>query len=152
MLLAVICISLMMLLISADTLGRYIFSKPISGANEIVTLYLIVGVVFIGLSNTFKANEHISVDIVVNKLPGVIKKPIAIFVHFIGLLLFIFICYQSWLVTYHAFISNESYIGAVTFPLYTAYGLVPLGCLFIVIRLLLKLLIIITGYKEESSS
>ncbi|MEH7246862.1 TRAP transporter small permease [Neobacillus niacini] len=141
MVLAFISITLMMLLISGDAIGRYVFHSPITGANEIVKTFLIVGVVFIGLSNTLKEKEHISVDIVVQKFPQKIRKILSLFVNLLGLLLFIFITYESWIVTYQAFVTNENYIGAFSFPMYAAYGLVPLGCLFIIVRLVINILV-----------
>jgi TRAP-type C4-dicarboxylate transport system permease small subunit len=150
MVLAFISITLMMFLISGDTLGRYIFNSPITGANEIVKTFLIVGIVYIGLSNTLKENEHISVDIVVNKFPEKIKKILSIFVNLLGLLLFAFILYEGSIVTYNAFVSNESFIGAITFPLYTAYGLVPLGSLFMVFRLLINIGVGIGSFGREN--
>lgn len=143
MFLAVVLITFMMLLISADTIGRYVFSKPITGANEIVTIYLIVAIVYLALSNTLKHNEHISIDFFASKFPEWIQKIFSIITNFLALLLFSIIFYQSWLVTYKAYVTSESFVGVITFPMFPAYGLVPLGSLFLIIRLIINLYLII---------
>lgn len=146
---AFVFITLMMLLISADTIGRYVFSKPITGTNEIVTIYLIVAVVYLGLSNTLKHNEHISIDFFANKLPERIRKVLFVITNLLGVLLFFLIFYQSWLITYKAFITSESFVGVITFPMYPAYGLVPLGSLFLMIRLLINLYLLFKNKSVE---
>ncbi|MHA6258422.1 TRAP transporter small permease [Sporosarcina sp. CAU 1771] len=152
MMVAVIAITLMMILISIDTFARYIFHSPISGTNEFVTIYLIVAIVFLGLSNTLKENEHISVNIIANKFSLRIKKVISIVTNVLGLLLFIFIFYQGCLVTLNAFLTNDSFIGVVIFPLFPAYGLVPLGCLLIIIRLVFQIIAILKNIELNEVS
>lgn len=149
MFLAFVFITLMMLLISADTIGRYVFSKPITGTNEIVTIYLIVAVVYLGLSNTLKHNEHISIDFFVNKLSTRIREVLLVITNLLGAILFLVIFYQSWLVTYKAFMTSESFVGVITFPMYPAYGLVPLGSLFLFVRLLLNLYMLFKNKNLE---
>ncbi len=137
--LASIAIMSMMLLISSDALGRYFFDSPISGVNEFVTLYLIVAVVYLGLSNTFKENEHISVTIIFDRFPQKVKNILLILNNFIGLFLFMMIFYEGWRITYTAFLTNESHVGVVIFPLFAAYGLVPLGSAFMILRFIINI-------------
>lgn len=139
MAMAFLAIVVMMLLISADALGRYLLHSPIAGANEFVTMYLIVAVVYLGLSNTFKHNEHISVTIIFDRFSPKVKKGLLIVNNLIGLALFLHIFYEGWRITYSAFMTNESHIGVVIFPLFAAYMFVPLGCLFMILRFVINI-------------
>jgi TRAP-type C4-dicarboxylate transport system permease small subunit len=58
----------LMFLIFVDVLCRYLFSKPIFGAYELVEV-LMGGLIFAGLPLVSRAQQHISVDFVSNLLP-----------------------------------------------------------------------------------
>lgn len=83
---------------SANVIGRYVFNSPIIWANE-VSLGLFVWFVFIGTSSVMKRSGHISIDYFVRKLP----KPLASFVQVVNylivyiLLIFAFIILGSQL-------------------------------------------------------
>lgn len=53
----------MMLLTFADVIGRYVFSKPIFGASEIISALLAV-TIFAGLGITNARDEHIVVELI----------------------------------------------------------------------------------------
>lgn len=64
-----IAVFVMMLLITADVGGRYIFNRPLVGSQEIVEMLMIVAV-FFGLSYTQKHHGHVGVDVVPGALAG----------------------------------------------------------------------------------
>lgn len=129
----------MLILISADTLGRYVFNSPITGTYEIVTMYLFAGVVFFGLSNGLKEKSHISVSVVVDMLPCKIRKVVSAITNIIMLAFFAALFYVSWLMTYEALVIREYYYGAVSFPLFPAYAILPIGCLLMIGRVLINM-------------
>ena len=59
----------MMLLTSADALSRYLLNSPILGAYEITEKYLIVAMVFLGLSYAYRGGVFIRVTFLVDRLP-----------------------------------------------------------------------------------
>jgi len=65
-------IVLMMLLTTADVFGRYFFNSPVLGAYEI-TEYLMMIMVFSFLASAQSHRAHISVDIVYDRLPRLLK-------------------------------------------------------------------------------
>lgn len=146
---ATIAITLMMLLVSADTLGRHFLSLPITGVNEIVSSHLIVAVIYFGLSNALKTGEHVSVNVIVNRLPFRMKKITSIIVNILSILLFVLIFYQGFLLAFDSYVTNDNFIGSITYPRYTAYGLVPIGSLLIIVRLMINLIMIFKTKKEQ---
>ncbi len=60
-LLGTICIVLMMLHVTADVVGRYLFNAPLTGTIVIVGHYYMIIVVFIALGVAEEKNSHISV-------------------------------------------------------------------------------------------
>jgi TRAP-type C4-dicarboxylate transport system permease small subunit len=65
---AVLLLAMMGLTI-ADVLGRYLFNSPVPGASELTELIL-AAVIFTGLPAASLDGDHISVDIVAEKLHG----------------------------------------------------------------------------------
>src|SRR5687767_9801347 len=59
----------MMLLTSADALSRYLLNRPILGAYEITEKYLMVALIFLGLSYAFRGGAFIRVTFLVDRLP-----------------------------------------------------------------------------------
>ncbi len=59
---------LMMLLTTADVTGRYLFNKPILGAFEL-TEFLVLILIFSFLANAQAAKTHVSVDLLLGRLP-----------------------------------------------------------------------------------
>lgn len=62
----------MMLLTLADVIGRSGFNNPVPGAFELTEL-LLLAVVFAGLPQTCRTNDHISVSILIDGLPSRVK-------------------------------------------------------------------------------
>ncbi|MEJ2639825.1 MAG: TRAP transporter small permease [Desulfosarcinaceae bacterium] len=85
----------MMLLTTADVIGRYFFNAPVLGAYEI-TEYLMLIMVFSFLALTQSAKAHISVDIVFNRLPAGLQHILQRLNHVICLLLMILVTWKSF--------------------------------------------------------
>lgn len=131
---------LMMLIIFLDGILRYLFKSPIPGGHDFVELYLIVAIVFFGMSATFKAGRHITIDIFVNKyFNEKAKKYLHVFSDLISLIFIVLLFIYSSIFTYNSWINNEIMTGIVNWPLYTAYVLVPIGLIVFIFRILISL-------------
>ncbi len=58
----------LMLVIVVDVTLRYLVNKPLAWSYEVVSSYLMPGLFFLAVSETLKANAHVSVDILHNYL------------------------------------------------------------------------------------
>ncbi|WP_271401799.1 TRAP transporter small permease [Salinicoccus roseus] len=63
---------LMVLLITFDVLGRWIFNQPITGSVELVGFGLSM-VIFLSIGYTHLYEEHISIEFLVDKLPEKVR-------------------------------------------------------------------------------
>jgi TRAP-type C4-dicarboxylate transport system permease small subunit len=84
----------MMLLTTADVIGRYFFNSPVLGAYEI-TEYLMLIMVFSFLALAQSAKAHISVDIVFNRLPAGLRHVLERFNHLVCLLMMLLVTWMS---------------------------------------------------------
>jgi TRAP-type C4-dicarboxylate transport system permease small subunit len=89
-----VALAAMMLLATADVIGRYFFNAPVLGAYEI-TEYLMLILVFSFLALAQSTKVHISVDIVFNRLPARLQHVLERLNHLICLLMMILVSWMS---------------------------------------------------------
>lgn len=70
---AAIALGGLVLLVTTDVLRRYFLNKPIQGSDELTT-YMMVGIGFLGLGLTALNNQHIKVEIIVDRFPRLGQK------------------------------------------------------------------------------
>jgi TRAP-type C4-dicarboxylate transport system permease small subunit len=115
--LSAVSILLMMLAVSADVIGRYVFDSPILGALEFALLLMVI-VVFLGVGYTQTIEQHIAVDVIYMRLPRRLRLPVDIFNLLVVLSISIIL---AWRTVSHASysISIGEYIpGMANFPKY----------------------------------
>ena len=76
----------MMCLTTADVVGRYIFNKPITGVFEL-TEYLVLILIFSFIGYTQSKSGHVSVDLLMPKLPAKLGAVIGLINHLVCLAL-----------------------------------------------------------------
>lgn len=65
---AQVVLIIMVFLVTADVLGRWLFSQPITGAVELTELGLSM-VIFLSIAYTHLKEEHVSIDFLVERFP-----------------------------------------------------------------------------------
>jgi TRAP-type transport system small permease protein len=144
----------LMLLTTADAGGRYLFNRPITGAYEITTNYLMVAAVFMGVSYGYHQGAYIRVTFLADHLPGLVKIVVNHLVQLLSVVyagLLVVATYQQALRT----IATGTTLSSLDFiPLGPAYVIVPVGLFFMAISMLLDLSKVRTGksplFREES--
>jgi TRAP-type transport system small permease protein len=132
--LGAIALFAMMLLTAADVSGRYIFNKPILGAFEL-TEFLVLILIFSFLAHAQAEKTHVSVDLLVGRLPKKWRTALGIFNHTVCLLLMgLFV----WMTTIRAMELKEyaeasSNLGIPKFPFayFVVIGFAILGLEYI---------------------
>jgi TRAP-type C4-dicarboxylate transport system permease small subunit len=144
----------LMLLTTADAGGRYLFNRPITGAYEITTNYLMIAAVFLALSFGYREGAYIRVTFLADRLPGRLKVFVNYFVQLVsvvyGGLLIIATSQQALrIIDSHTTLSSIDFI-----PLGPAYVIVPIGLFFMSLAMLLDIRKVKEGksplFKEES--
>ncbi len=130
-------IFVMMMVITIDSLGRYFFNNPIAGSFELVQNYLMVAVVFLSISYTYKLDGHIKVEIVARLIPDRVRDVLFILTSTLAVVLFSIMTYQGWLKTWEAWINNETIVGVVAWPTFLSYVWIPLGGGLLTVRIII---------------
>jgi TRAP-type C4-dicarboxylate transport system permease small subunit len=128
---------IMMILVSSDAIGRYLFGKPIVGTYEFVEMYLMILIVFLSMSYVMRIKGHIRLDILIDVLPKKLQNKLNALFYIMGAIWFFIIGYFGMVNTFDAWSNNLVQTGIVTFPLWLSYIWVPLGAYLIAIRLVL---------------
>ncbi len=125
----------MMLLITVDVTGRYVFSSPIPGTLEF-TEFLIVFVVFFSLAYVQLTKRHICVELVTQRLPRRVGDGLAVVVLVIAAVFFLLMGWQSWFAGVSSFEYREASDGLVQIPVYPPKLAIPFGAVLIAFQLL----------------
>ncbi|WBU52432.1 TRAP transporter small permease [Paracoccus sp. SCSIO 75233] len=126
---------LMMISISADSLGRYLLNAPLQGSFEFNSLYLMVIVTFFGMPAAYSSGGMIRLDVLTESLSLVPYQLSERFNTLAGAIVFGFIAWHAGHEAYEKFASRDTTFGVIEFPVYWSYVWVPLGCLQMALRL-----------------
>lgn len=149
---AVAVIFVMMIYITADVAGRYLFSKPIPGTFEINQM-LMVFVVFFGFAYTQASGSNIRAEMVVRLFPPRVRLTIEIFSHLVFLSIFLFLLVASTSQAIASWKEREFVTGLINIPRYPARWAVAAGafllCLQLVFDIVDRLLMLGSPREEE---
>jgi TRAP-type C4-dicarboxylate transport system permease small subunit len=132
---AQVVIVLMVILTVTDVCLRYIFNNPITGSYE-VTEFMMAVLVFASVGFTMSVKDHVSVDLVVTKLPDRVR---ALLEAITCLLAFGLFALAAWRNVLHAGttwerndVTAELFIPVSPFVLFVALGLAVLSLVLLV--------------------
>lgn len=145
-LIAGVMICLMMVQVSVDVIGRYIFNAPLPATIVFVSHYYMLFVVFLPLALPERDDKHISVEIVTEKLPVSVQRHLRSWLYLAGCAVYVAMARASWLEAMTKYASSarliESNLPVLIWP---GYFILPVGCGLIAIVLLYKFLAYATG-------
>ncbi len=136
---AVICLFAIMLIVVADVFMRYVVNRPFSFTYDLVGLYLMAGLFYLALSDTFAIHAHVSVDILVHRFSPSVRRFCEIVTCLCGIAVFSLITWLGLTRAIDNFVNGDVLAGAIPWPSWASAALVPLGCAVLTLRLFLQL-------------
>lgn len=124
----------MLLLGTADVLGRYLFDHPISGTIEIYEI-LLPGIVLLSWAHVQREKAHISVDIIYERLPPRFKTIVGLCITILSMVVVAVIIWQG-LDTVILNYQMGRMIRNIQIPIYLPELLVPIGAFFFLLTLI----------------
>ena len=132
---AQIILALMVLLTVTDVCLRYIFNNPITGSYEL-TEFMMAVLVFASVGFTQSVKDHVSVDLVVTKLPDRVRALLEAITCLLASGLFALAAWRNVLHTGTTWerhdVSAELFIPVSPFVLFVALGLAVLSLVLLV--------------------
>jgi TRAP-type transport system small permease protein len=136
--LSVFLFVLLMVLDTADVIGRKFFDRPIIGTMEISQV-LMGGVVLLGWSYTQRYRGHVFVDMFINKYPHRVRLIIDIVMLVLSLVLFVFITYSSFLLAVQH-VGEHRVFPTLRVTSTPYYFFVPVGGFFMCLEMILQII------------
>ena len=142
-------VGLMMFHITFDVFGKYLFNAPLPATLEIVSHYYMVVVVFLPLAMVEKRDAHISVEVLTQHLPDRWQQVIIAATWVLSGVFFTALTYRTWIDAMDKYDVGAFIMGSTSaVPTWPTYFLLPFGCLILVLVLVYKLVIYITGAES----
>lgn len=131
----IICVVLLagiVCLTVAQVFSRFVMNSPIGWTEELARI-LMIWMVFFGSSAAVKRNEHIKIEVFLNRLSDKWRNYLGKITGVIVGVLLIVLIYQGTLLTF-----KMASIPTVTLPISWSfvYSAVPIGCAFILFRMI----------------
>lgn len=119
---------ILMVLVSADVTGRYVFNTPVPMTYEVGS-FMLVFIVFLGMAYTQRMGAHIRVEFLTLRMPPKARASFNLLAFTLGILLYGAIFYQGFKWSYEAFQIGEYVAGLVNIPKWPSMFAVPFGAL-----------------------
>ncbi|MCM5569906.1 TRAP transporter small permease [Burkholderiaceae bacterium FT117] len=138
-LLGAVWVVLIMLLITADVIGRAFFDSPLFGVPEIVKIS-VVGLVWCMMPHTLKIGAHLRSTILLDRMPAGAQRAVEVLSCLLGVAIFALIVYSGWDQMIEAWKVGE-FEGEdpVRVPTYPIRSLVVLGAALTALQFLVML-------------
>ena len=127
--------------ICADALGRYVFHSPLTGNYEFTSFYAMVMLAFMALPATYASGGHIRLEVFTSRLerlPWRLSERINVV---FGIVAFGILTWATGHEAVDKFVTRETTLGSIQFPMYWSYVWVPLGAGWLTIRLIFELFV-----------
>jgi TRAP-type C4-dicarboxylate transport system permease small subunit len=122
---------------------RYLLNRPI-GWSEEVSIYLMIWAVYLGTAYTLKEDAHISVDILVTRVPADKRLYFRLFHYVVGIIFLSLLFYEGLKMVDLSLVLGSRSI-ALGFPLSIPQLAVPVGAALLILQFLGKLVRLRSG-------
>lgn len=145
-----VCLFLLMVAVVTDAGGRYFLNSPISGVYEISEFYLMIAIVFLGLSRTQSLKGHVRVELLLERFPMLIAKALNIFYFLATALVFGCISYLAAETGWNNIVLDRWTTGVVPIPTGPSWLIVALGCAVFSLRLIFDAICTARPSKDQN--
>ena len=128
----------MMLLTSADAVGRYLLNRPILAAYELTTNYLMVAAVFLAFPYAYRQGANIRVTFLVDRLRGTPKLAVAYVVQMVSILYSAALAVATWRQARYVLATGTTF-ATLDLPLWPGYMVVFAGLFLAALMMLADL-------------
>ncbi len=143
-----IAVFVIMALISADVVGRFLFNRPVMGTYELGQMFMVC-MVFLGLSYTQMVGGNVTVDTFTQRLNPRIRAALSIFSNIVGLIIFALMTHSSGHLACIALKNKRTVQGLLGMPLYPSKFLVTIGTATLTLYFLIKLVSEINAFVTK---
>lgn len=116
-----------MVIVTCDVAMRYLFVRPIVWAYDVVSLYMMATLFFLALPYSLRQHTHISVDVLVHRIPVRIRHAIEAFGYAVTTIILGILVWFTIDRLIQGYLNHEIVDGAVSLPAWIAQVPVLIG-------------------------
>lgn len=139
-----ITLLVIMVLVVANVLMRYLFNAPIAGTLEVTEGALPI-IVFLSLAMTQYEGGHIKVVLLTRALPDGARRAALVFAMLAGAFLFAWATYAGWKLTAKSIAIGEIERGSIRYPLWPIKGAIAVGMALLTVQFLIDAVVAALG-------
>ncbi len=148
-----IAVALMMLQITADVIGKFVFLAPVPATITLVSNYYMVVVAFLPLAFCERGNGHISVEVLTELMPMRAQHHLGAFATLLSAIIFALLTWRGWLDAVKkqdigAFIMEQG----TKVLIWPSHYLLPIGTGLMVLVLVFKLARYLRGGADAATT
>lgn len=132
---------LVMLVIVADVVGRYVFAHPLGWVYDIVSIYFINLVLYFMASETLRTGAHIALDLRLRVLPAAVWQGLRVLA---WLAVAAALAWSAWTIgvtSFDSLLAGDVHPGLYEWPVWLEKAIVALGLAMLTCRILLRILL-----------
>lgn len=149
--LAAVAIFATMWIMVGDVAGRYLFHRPLSWAYDVISIYLLPAIIFLALSDAFRKNHHLSVDILYNISSPVMQKLSRFLTSVLIAGVTLPIAWLAVLQAYDRYTHDTVIAGSILWPTWIPSLIVAIGSALLVLRTILDGLALLVALAAGSA-
>lgn len=142
---AMVITTIIMLVTTADALGRYLLNRPITGAMEFTGEYLLVAAVFLAMAYTYRDGVFVRVTLFVSKVSGGARLVVDFIVQALSAAACVVFLYGAILEMQNNLETGATTNSSIGYVLWPAYALVVSGLVLLALLVMIDLLMVHSG-------
>lgn len=148
-LIGAICVILMMLHVTADVVGRYVFNAPLPGTIVMVANYYMIVLVFIALGVAEEKRSHISVEFLTDLMPQRVQTGFSVFASALTVGVVVVLMISGWTeAVKKTNIGATMEQGSQRIEIWQSYWMVPLGAALMALIAAYRVITVLTGWRN----
>jgi len=129
-----VCMFAIMLVVVADVALRYLFNSPLAWSYDVISLYLMVGMFFFGVSDTLRGHGHVAIDVVQKRMSPAGRHAGESIGYALTTLVAAVIAVQAYGRLTESWAADEVMAGAYSWPTWLAMAPVVAGAAMLTVR------------------
>ncbi len=135
---AVVVMNAIMLIVTVDVALRYIFNSPLPWTFDVVSIYLMVALFFLSVSDTLQHNRHVSVDILHRFTKRALQRSMELVGYVASLPLFWIMFERGSAYFWDSYVTGAATVGNVFWPTWMSAAFIPLGLGLLLSRIVFR--------------
>ncbi|MFZ3583453.1 TRAP transporter small permease subunit [Loktanella sp. DJP18] len=127
MIVAGIALMLMMVHVTVDVVGKFVFNRPVPMTLEMVSNYYMVAVVFLPFAAVERMNGNIHVELIYALLPRIARRLLDLISYLLFAVLLYLLTTSSWAVAVKKYNIGEFIMGSYAVSIWPSRFLLPVG-------------------------